>query len=75
MLQAELEEAGFRLDSFRDFNHFAVPGWYLNGKVLKRRYFSRSQLKLFNIMVPVLRRLDPLVPGRGLGIIAVATRP
>ncbi|HET9228106.1 MAG TPA: glycosyltransferase, partial [Thermoanaerobaculia bacterium] len=75
MLKAELEEAGFRLDEFRDFNHFAVPGWYFNGKILKRRHFSRSQLKIFNMMVPVLKRLDPLVPGKGLGIIAVATRP
>ena len=75
MLQAELEETGFRLERFRDFNHFAVPGWYVNGKILKRRHFSRSQLKIFNMVVPVLKRLDPLVPGKGLGIIAVATRP
>jgi glycosyltransferase involved in cell wall biosynthesis len=75
MLGRELREAGFRVELFRDFNHFAVPGWFLNGKLLKRRHFSRSQLKLFNMMVPVLRRLDPLVPGNGLGIIAVATRP
>ena len=44
-------------------------------QLLKRRHFSRSQLKLFNMMVPVLRRLDSLVPGNGLGIIAVATKP
>jgi glycosyltransferase involved in cell wall biosynthesis len=75
MLSRELQETGFEVSSFRDFNHFAIPGWYLNGKVLKRRNFSRSQLKIFNMMVPALRRLDPLVPGRGLGIIAVATRP
>ena len=75
MLGRELREAGFEVNLFRDFNHFAVPGWYLNGKVLKKRSFSRSQLKIFNMLVPVLRRVDPLVPGRGLGIIAVATRP
>jgi SAM-dependent methyltransferase len=75
MLGRELREAGFEVNLFRDFNHFAVPGWYLNGKVLKKRSFSRSQLKVFNMLVPVLRRVDPLVPGRGLGIIAVATRP
>lgn len=73
-LARELREAGFQVDLFRDFNHFAVMGWFLNGKVLKRRRFSRSQLKVFNMFVPVLRRLDPLVPGKGLGIIAVATR-
>jgi glycosyltransferase involved in cell wall biosynthesis/phospholipid N-methyltransferase len=75
MLARELCEAGFELKLFRDFNHFAVAGWWVNGKILKKRRFSRVQLKIFNILVPVLRRLDPLAPGRGLGIIAVATRP
>lgn len=74
MLAEELRSTGFEIEVFRDFNHFAIPGWWLNGKVLERRNFSRSQLKVFNMLVPVIRRLDPLVPGRGLGIIAVARR-
>jgi glycosyltransferase involved in cell wall biosynthesis len=73
-LAEELQSTGFELESMRDFNHFAIPGWWLNGKVLKRRHFSRSQLKLFNMLVPVTRRLDRFVPGRGLGIIAVARK-
>lgn len=75
MLAHELRETGFEVKLFRDFNHFAVPGWYVNGKILKRRSFSRVQLKIFNMLVPMLRRVDSFVPGRGLGIIAVATRP
>jgi hypothetical protein len=58
----------------RDFNHLSIPGWILNGKILKRRYFSRSQLKLFNVLVPAIRRIDGLMPGKGLGIIAVARK-
>jgi glycosyltransferase involved in cell wall biosynthesis len=74
MLAEELRATGFEIETFRDFNHFAIPGWWLNGKVLERRNFSRSQLKVFNMLVPIIRRIDPLVPGRGLGIIAVARR-
>jgi glycosyltransferase involved in cell wall biosynthesis len=74
MLSEELSATGFEIESFRDFNHFAIPGWWLNGKVLKRRHFSRAQLKVFNMLVPVIRRLDPLAPGPGLGIIAVARK-
>ncbi len=74
MLARELREAGFEVNLFRDFNHLAIPGWYVNGKVLKKRSFSRVQLKVFNMLVPVLRRVDPMIPGKGLGIIAVATR-
>jgi len=74
-LAGELRETGFELESMRDFNHLAIPGWYINGKLLKRRHFSRSQLKLFNMLVPAIRRVDGLVPGKGLGIIAVARKP
>ncbi|MEO6192401.1 MAG: glycosyl transferase family 2, partial [Thermoanaerobaculia bacterium] len=65
---------GFELESMRDFNHLAIPGWIFNGKILKRRHFSRNQLKLFNVLVPAIRRIDPLIPGKGLGIIAVARK-
>lgn len=74
MLLEELRSTGFEIEHFRDFNHFAIPGWWLNGKVMKRRDFSRVQLKIFNMMVPVIRRLDPLAPGKGLGLIAVARK-
>jgi hypothetical protein len=57
-----------------DFNRSSVPGWWLNGKMLKRRHFSRSQLKIFNMGVPVIRRLDRMLPWKGLGIIAVGRR-
>jgi glycosyltransferase involved in cell wall biosynthesis len=71
-LEQELAEAGFALESCRDFNRAGVPGWWLNGAVLKRRHFGRVQLKLFDMLVPVLRRLDPFIPTPGLGLIAVA---
>jgi len=74
MLSDELRSTGFEVEDLRDFNHFGVPGWFLNGKILKRRHFSRSQLKIFNILVPLVRRVDRAFPWSGLGIIAVARR-
>jgi 2-polyprenyl-3-methyl-5-hydroxy-6-metoxy-1,4-benzoquinol methylase len=73
-LTEELQATGFTLEVLRDFNHSGVPGWWLNGKILKRRHFSRMQLKIFNMAVPVIRRLDNLAPWKGLGIIAVARK-
>jgi glycosyltransferase involved in cell wall biosynthesis len=75
MLGEELRSVGFELETLRDFNHLGVPGWILNGKMLKRRHFSRNQLKLFNVLVPAIRRVDGLIPGQGLGIIAVSRKP
>jgi glycosyltransferase involved in cell wall biosynthesis/phospholipid N-methyltransferase len=73
-LRRELEETGYSIVSMEDFNRVSVPGWILNGKMLKRRNFSRIQLKLFNLLVPLLRRLDRFFPWSGLGIVTVAEK-
>jgi len=74
-LQDELTEAGFVVESLRDFNRFGVPGWWWNGKVLERRHFGRVQLKIFNGLMPILRHVDALLPWSGLGLLAIARRP
>ena len=71
-LTAHLEEAGFSIESITDFNRAGPPGWWFNGKVLKRRHFGRVQLKSFDMLVPILRRIDRLLPWPGLGLVAVA---
>ena len=42
--------------------------------MLRRRSFSRLQLKLFDLAVPVLRLVDRLLPWNGLGLVAIARR-
>lgn len=74
-LRGELEAAGFTVTKIEDFNRFGVPGWWWNGKVLRRRRFGRLQLKIFNGLVPILRRIDRYLPTPGLGLLAVATKP
>jgi len=74
MLARELAAAGFELLGQRFFNRAAVPGWWWNGKVLRRRTFSRLQLKLFDLGVPLLRLVDRFLPWNGLGLVAVARR-
>ena len=74
-LQKGLEQAGFCVDSIVDFNRFSVPGWWLNGKVLRRKTFSPVQLKVLQMTMPVLHRIDSLLPWGGLSLIAVAVRP
>jgi glycosyltransferase involved in cell wall biosynthesis len=73
-LEAELAAAGFELESIQDFNRWAVPGWWANGKLLRRRTFGRFQLRLYDLLVPVLRPLDRLAPWPGLGLIASARK-
>jgi glycosyltransferase involved in cell wall biosynthesis len=73
-LQQGLESAGFEVEGIFDFNRFSVPGWWLNGKLLKRKTFSRLQLKVLQMAMPVLRRIDAAFPWGGLSLIAVATK-
>ena len=74
-LEEELLAAGLEIESLRGFNRAGVPGWWWNGKILRRRSFSRVQLKILDMCVPVLRGIDRLLPWPGLGLVAVARRP
>jgi len=73
-LRAALERNGFEVQELFDFNRVTTPGWWWNGKVLRRRNFSRLQLKLLNLNVWWVRRLDPFLPWSGTSLIAVARR-
>jgi glycosyltransferase involved in cell wall biosynthesis len=72
--QSDLVAAGFRVERMFDFNRFSVPGWWLNARLLRKRTFSRLQLKLLDMSMPILRRIDRLFPWKGLSLIAVAVR-
>ena len=73
-LERALTDAGFRVTEVLDFNRFAVAGWWLNGKLLRRKKFSRVQLKVINTLLPILRRTDSLWPWRGLSMICVGVK-
>ena len=74
-LEAELRQAGFEVSRVFDFNRFSVPGWWLNGKLLKRKTFSRIQLKMVDTLIPIVRRIDRRLPWKGQSLIAIARRP
>src|ERR1039458_6586699 len=51
-LRARMEEAGFHIECMLHFNRVTRPGWRINGQLLRRRSFSRFQLRLFDALVP-----------------------
>ncbi len=73
-LREALTNAGFRVEELFDFNRVSVPGWWFNGKVLRRKRFSRVQLKLVNNSIPLLRRIDRLLPWGGLSLIGIGVK-
>ena len=73
-LESDLKDAGFRVEKIFDFNRVSVPGWWLNGKLLRRTRFSRLQLKVLDTVMPILRRIDRFWPWSGLSLIAVGVK-
>lgn len=70
-LQALLQQAGFTLVRTHQLNKIGVPAWWLYGRLLKRHHISKLTLKLFDKTVWLWRRIDPLLPWKGLTLIAV----
>jgi len=65
------ERAGFRVERVLKFNRAGVPAWWLNGRVLHRETFGLWQVRLLNVLTPVFRLLDPLIPLPPLSLIAI----
>ena len=74
-LREKLERAGFRVEHLRFFNVPGMLGWWLNGKVLRRRVLPGAQVKLFDLLVPIFRLEERLRLPFGLSLIAVGRKP
>ena len=74
-LREKMEAAGFQVDRVLHFNRITRPGWWFNGRVLKRRHFSRFQLWWFDRLVWLWRRIDRVFPWPSVSIIAIARTP
>ncbi|MDD5556404.1 MAG: glycosyltransferase [bacterium] len=73
-IRAKLERAGFAVEHLRFLNLPGAIGWFVNGRVLRRRMLPKNQMKLFDLVVPLLR-LERLVPiPFGLSLLAVGKR-
>jgi len=73
-LRSKMEQAGFAVERVFGFNRVTRPGWWWNGRVLKRRTFSRAQLWLFDRLVWLWKRLDAWLPWPGVSLIAIGRK-
>jgi len=70
-LQDVCERAGFRVEKVLKFNRIGAPGWWWNGRVLKKSTFGFWQIKLLNTLLPVVRPIDRFLPFPHLSWIAI----
>ena len=70
-LRELVEECGFAIKELIEFNRVGTPAWFVNGKILHRRRFGLFQIWMLDLLTPVFRLVDRLLPFPGLSLIAV----
>ncbi len=73
-LRERMTAAGLDVETILRFNRASRPGWWLNGTILKRRTISRLQLRNFDRLVWLLRRVDAYLPWPQTSIIGIGRR-
>lgn len=61
-LQEACKSVGFRIEKVLKFNRIGAPGWWWNGRILKRATLGYWQIKLLNTLLPILRPFDRFLP-------------
>lgn len=74
-LHRKMEAAGLRVERMIEFNRVTLPGWFLNGRILKKRAFGRFQLWVFDHLVWLWRRIDRWLPWPSVSLIAIGVKP
>ena len=68
----ELEsQAGLTLLKIIEFNRVSTLPWYVNGRILRKKTFGRFQMTILNLLIPVIKKLDPYLPWPSLSLIGV----
>ena len=73
-LRALLSEYGFEMVRTRQLNKIGAPSWWLFSRLLGRRQINKLILKIFDKTVWFWRRVDFLLPWRGLSLVAIAKK-
>jgi SAM-dependent methyltransferase len=74
-LEGNMREAGFEVErTIVSFNKIGVLSWILNGKIMKRKHFSKIQIKILNIFTWVFRLINPILPWKGLSVIVIGVK-
>jgi glycosyltransferase involved in cell wall biosynthesis len=74
-LRTLFTDLGYEVEELFTLNKIGVLGWWYRGVVAKQKAIGRFGLKVFNVMVPIFKLIDPLLPWKGLSLVIVARKP
>jgi len=76
--KAELEEkmrkAGLQVERQFYFNKVGVIAWWVSNTLFGQRCITSWQLKVYNLLTPIFRVMDRLLPIQGLSTVVVASK-
>jgi len=65
----------YDIEELFTLNKVGVLGWWWRGKIAKQQAIGRLGLKVFNVLVPLFKLIDPILPWKGLSLVIVARKP
>jgi glycosyltransferase involved in cell wall biosynthesis len=74
-LKEILEKAGFQMERIKYLNFLGAIGWFINGKILRRKLLPSRQVRTFDWLLFLLKIEAWISPPFGLSVMAVAKKP
>jgi SAM-dependent methyltransferase len=75
-LNGKLEKAGFEVRYCRYLNLLGIAGWWLNGKILKRKIIPKGQMLLYDQILRFVAPVERFLPKPiGLSLLSVGVKP
>lgn len=70
-----LEEIGLKINKSRRLNFLGALGWFIAGKILKETSVKEKNIKIFNLIAPILLQFENLIePPIGTSILIIAQK-
>lgn len=71
-VRALVERTGFAVEDHWYVNFLAVFGWFVTGRLLKRKIIPTGQYGLYNRLTPLLARMETWIrPPTGLSVVSI----
>ncbi len=75
-LRDKLERAGLEIEELRYCNFVGMFGWWFYSRIIRRKVLPAFQVRVFDLLVPILSRIEGVVPPPiGQSLLAVARKP
>lgn len=73
-LEALVKKHSLEIQHMISFNKVGVLGWIVRTKWLKAKTLGKYNMKLYGLLTPIFRLIDPLLPWQGLSWILVVKK-